>query len=74
MNSSSGRPFVQAVSYDTFFMRLCKQSSKLEDVLYAPYTSPNIWWGRSNYEAGDGRASSTYGEEERCIQGFGGEI
>jgi len=33
-----------------------------------------ILFGGSNQEAWDGRACSTYGEEERCIQDFGGEI
>jgi len=33
MCSSTGRPFVHAVLYGMFVTHLCKQSSRLEDVL-----------------------------------------
>ena len=33
MCSSSGRPFVLAVSYGMLLMNLCKQASRWEDVL-----------------------------------------
>jgi len=40
MSSSSGKPFVQVVSYAMFSKRLCKQSGRWEDVLDNDQTLP----------------------------------
>jgi hypothetical protein len=37
------------------------------------YCSSNTFSGDEIYKNGVGGACSTYGREERCIQGFGGE-